>query len=272
MASGRAPMTARRAAVGWDALIGRSMGTARRSGVNALGPAPAARHNSARVQPQPEIPILSRARVRELDRRAIEEYGIPGVVLMENAGANASRWILERAAREGWRQPSAGIACGAGNNGGDGYVVARHLANAGWDVHIASTVAPGELRGDAAVMARIARAMGIPCDGLGEGRTLLVDALLGTGFQGALKPELARAIGALNAAPARLRVALDLPSGLDADSGERSDPCVRADATLTFAALKPGLLEPAARAHVGELVLIDIGAPRALLADLARGT
>jgi NAD(P)H-hydrate epimerase len=215
--------------------------------------------------------VLSRARVRELDRRAIEEYGIPGVVLMENAGANASRWILERAASLGWSRPSVGIACGGGNNGGDGYVVARHLANAGWDVRIASTVPLDELRGDAAVMARIVSAMGIPCDGLGEERMLLVDALLGTGFEGALKPALAQAIAAWNAAPARLRIALDLPSGLDADSGRPSEPCARADATLTFAALKPGLLAPAARAFAGEVVLLGIGAPRALLADLARG-
>jgi len=223
------------------------------------------------VRPHPEFPVLSRARVRELDRRAQEDYGIPGVVLMENAGAGACRWILERAAREGWTNPSAGIACGGGNNGGDGYVVARHLANAGWDVRIASTVALGELRGDAALMARIVHALGIRCDGLGEDRTVLVDALLGTGFQGALRPELARAIAALNAARARLVVALDLPSGLDADTGARSDPCVRADATLTFAALKPGLLLPAARPFVGELACVDIGAPRALLAELASG-
>jgi NAD(P)H-hydrate epimerase len=223
------------------------------------------------VQPQPEIPILSRARVRELDRRAIEEYGIPGVVLMENAGANASRWILERAAREGWRQPSAGIACGAGNNGGDGYVVARHLANAGWDVRIESSAALETLRGDAAVMARIARAMGIACGMLGERHTVIVDALLGTGFQGALRPDMARSIGALNRARPGLLVALDLPSGLDADTGEPSEPCVRAGATLTFAALKPGLLAPPARPFVGELACIDIGAPRALLAELAAG-
>jgi len=223
------------------------------------------------VQPPPEIPVLSRARVRELDRRAIEEYGIPGLVLMENAGANASRWILERAAREGWIRPSAGIACGPGNNGGDGYVVARHLANAGWDVRVESRVALEELRGDAALMARIARAMGIPHTALGEGHTLLVDALLGTGFQGAPRPDMARSIAALNGTRARLVVALDLPSGLDADTGEPSEPCVRAGATLTFAALKPGLLAPAARPYVGELACIDIGAPRALLAELAAG-
>jgi NAD(P)H-hydrate epimerase len=218
--------------------------------------------------------VLSRARVRELDRRAIEEYGVPGVVLMENAGAGASRWILERAARAGWTRPVVGIACGGGNNGGDGYVLARHLANAGCLVRIASTVPFEDLRGDAAIMARIVRAMGIPCDGLGGPCTILVDALLGSGFQGALKPALAQAIAALNAARAggaRLLVALDLPSGLDADTGAPSDPCVQADATLTFAAAKPGLLAPAARPYVGELALIDIGAPRALLADLAGG-
>jgi len=226
------------------------------------------------VPRQPELPVLSRARARELDRRALEQYGVPGVVLMENAGANASRWILERAAREGWIRPQVGIACGGGNNGGDGYVVGRHLANAGWPVRISSTLAIEELSGDAAVMARIVRAMGIPCDGLGDSCTILVDALLGTGFEGALKPALARSIAALNAARAggaRLLVALDLPSGLDADSGVPSDPCVRADATLTFAARKPGLLAPGARPFVGELETLDIGAPRALLAELAGG-
>jgi NAD(P)H-hydrate epimerase len=244
------------------------MGTAGRAGVNALGARACARHNRRSLETRP---VLSRARVRELDRRAIEEYCIPGVVLMENAGVNASRWIQARAAREGWTRPSVGIACGGGNNGGDGYVVARHLANAGWDVRIASTVALDELRGDAAIMARCARAMGIPCDGLGRGCTILVDALLGTGFQGPLKPALAAAIRELNAARAagaRLLVALDLPSGLDADSGETSDPCVRADATLTFAALKPGLLAPSAGRWVGEVALLDIGAPARLLEEL----
>lgn len=225
------------------------------------------------MQPS-DTPVLSRARVRELDRRAIEEYGIPGVVLMENAGAGASRWILERARELGLERPVVGIACGGGNNGGDGYVVARHLANAGLEVRLASTVAAGELRGDAAVMAHSARAMGLPCAELGSDCAILVDALLGTGFQGVLKAPLARAIDGLNALrarSARLLVALDLPSGLDADSGAASDPCVRADATLAFAAWKPGLLVPAARPYVGELACIDIGAPRALLAELARG-
>jgi len=250
------------------------MGTACGAGVNALGPRTRKGHNRAAVHRHPELPVLSRARVRELDRRALEEYGIPGVVLMENAGLNASRWILERAEREGWVRPQVGIACGGGNNGGDGYVVARHLANAGWDVRVASSVALEDLRGDAAVMARIVHAMGIPRAGLGAACTILVDALLGTGFQGALKPELARSIAALNAARAggaRLLVALDLPSGLDADTGAASDPCVRADATLTFAARKPGLLTPSARPFVGELETLDIGAPRGLLAELARG-
>ena len=218
-----------------------------------------------------EAPILTRAQVRELDRRALEQFGIPGVVLMENAGAGAARWILERALRIGMHSPAVGIACGPGNNGGDGYVVARHLANAGCAVSIASTVALEELRGDALVMARIAHAMRIPFTGLGARPQILVDALLGTGFEGQPRPAIAAAIRAWNATEAELRVALDLPSGLDADSGAPSEPCVRADATLTFAARKPGLLVPAARALVGEIVVIDIGAPRSLLAELAGG-
>lgn len=221
-----------------------------------------------------ELPILSRAEVRELDRRAIEEFGLPGVVLMENAAAGAARWMLERfgAPRR------VAIACGGGNNGGDGYALARHLSNAGWRVELLESGAPESLRGDAAVMARVARAMGLPCcafDAAGLARLaaaeILVDALLGTGFRGALRPDLGRAIEALNtarAAGARALVALDLPSGLDADSGLASRPCIRADATLSFAALKPGLLVPGAREWTGELACIDIGAPRAILAAL----
>jgi len=247
------------------------MGTARGPWCQRAGRVRTHAAQSRSVSSAPDLPVLSRARVRELDRRATLEYGIPGVVLMENAGAGSARWILERAAREGWSHARVGIACGGGNNGGDGYVVARYLANAGWDVSIASTVPLEQLRGDAAIMARCVHAMGIPCDGLGRECTILVDALLGTGFHGVLQPALARSIAALNAAQSRLLVALDLPSGLDADSGEASEPCVRAHATLTFAAFKPGLLSAAARPYVGELALIDIGAPRALLADLARG-
>ncbi len=134
------------------------------------------------------------------------------------------------------------------------------------------------LRGDAAVMARVAEAMRLPIAPFAprgsapfEGCEVLVDALLGTGFQGALRPEFADAIAELESARrtgAELLVALDLPSGLDADTGEPSEPCVHADATLTFAACKPGLLAPAARSFVGELECLDIGAPRQILEEL----
>ena len=221
-----------------------------------------------------ELPVLSRAEVRELDRRAIEDYGLPGVVLMENAAAGAARWMLDRHG-PGRRVI---IACGGGNNGGDGYALARHLSNAGWEVQLLACVAPDALAGDAAVMARVARAMHLACSRFdGELRAtlaapeLIVDALLGTGFRAPLRPEIAAAIEALNAlrrARAEALIALDLPSGLDADSGLASVPCIRADATLSFAALKPGLLAPRAREQVGELVCIDIGAPRAILEAL----
>ncbi|MBK7641942.1 MAG: NAD(P)H-hydrate epimerase [Planctomycetes bacterium] len=216
--------------------------------------------------------VLSRAQVREVDRRAIEEYGIPGVVLMENAGAGAARAIRELAARAGLERPSVGIACGGGNNGGDGFVVARHLANAGWSVQLLCTRALEELHGDALAMARICSAMRLPHAFSLEGCEVLVDALLGTGFHGALEPVLGARIAELNrlrASGARLLVALDLPSGLDADSGIPSDPCVRADATLTFAARKPGLLAASAKPFTGLLEVIDIGVPRALLAGSA---
>jgi len=103
---------------------------------------------------------------------------------MENAGANASRWILERAAREGWKNPSVGIACGGGNNGGDGYVVARHLANAGWDVRIESASRSRSCAGDAALMRASRGRWGFPAARSATGTACSSTALLGTRVPG----------------------------------------------------------------------------------------
>ncbi|MBL8862767.1 MAG: NAD(P)H-hydrate epimerase [Planctomycetes bacterium] len=227
---------------------------------------------------------LTSAQLRELDRLAIEECGLPGVVLMENAGAGAARVALRLLA--GRRAPRVWIAAGPGQNGGDGWVVARWLANAGADVRVASALDPRELRGDAGTHARVALAMGIGHERLAASASaahaeqlaradLVVDALLGTGARGAPRGVVGAAVAALEALAARAGappvLALDLPSGLDPDTGARPGACVRAAITATFAARKVGFEAPGVAAWLGEIEVVDIGVPRALF-ERVRGS
>jgi NAD(P)H-hydrate epimerase len=226
------------------------------------------------------VPALSRAELAELDRIAIERYAIPGVVLMENAGRGACEVVLERLAARGSRAGPVGVVCGPGNNGGDGWVVARHLANAGVEVVLAASGPASALGGDAATMRAIVDRMRLEVVDLSvepdlvrarerfERCGLLVDAVLGTGFTGgAVRPAVARAIRWIveltGPRGARLRevVALDLPSGLDADLGTAADPVVEADRTVTFAAPKLGFALPGAGRWTGEVRLAGIGVP-----------
>lgn len=222
---------------------------------------------------------LSRAEVREVDRLAIEEYGVPGVVLMENAGAGTAR-LLEAAGIDG---PVA-IVCGKGNNGGDGFVIARHLDAAGHDVRLLFACALEAVRGDAAVNLAIAERSGLSIECLAEsdqavwervlsGTRWIVDALLGTGAVGAPSGVVAVAIDAINAVRSRggVRVlAVDLPSGLDCDTGEAPGTCVRADVTATFVAAKRGFDAHGASAFTGAVHIIGIGAPRASISAVEK--
>jgi NAD(P)H-hydrate epimerase len=219
--------------------------------------------------------FLTRDEVRSIDRRAIEEYGVPGVVLMENAGRGAAGVLIAL----GIPGPVA-ICCGKGNNGGDGYVIARHLDNHGLPVRVFLFAKPDELTGDAAINYHIIVKAGLPItihtDGslsdaiLGEelaGSAWIVDALFGTGLTGAVRPPLDRVIGAINAAKASV-LAVDIPSGLDCDTGLPLGPCVRAGHTVTFVAEKQGFANPDARPWLGQVHVVDIGAPRKLLASI----
>lgn len=213
---------------------------------------------------------LTRAEVREVDRRAIEAFGLPGIVLMENAGRNAAMLLHARAP-----EARVVIACGKGNNAGDGFVIARHLVNQGHDVRLLLACEPAEYRGDAAINQRVAEKMGIPARVLAAaardeweqalaGADWIVDALLGTGAAGAPRGAMATAIESINAVARRERVrvfAVDLPSGLDCDTGGAAGACVRADLTATFVATKVGFDAPAARPLLGEVQVVDIGAP-----------
>jgi NAD(P)H-hydrate epimerase len=219
--------------------------------------------------------MLTRQQVRELDRRAIEEYGVPGIVLMENAG----RGVAETIGRLGLIGPVV-ICCGKGNNAGDGLVIARHLENRGYEVRVLLWAMPDELPGDAATNLRIVQASRIPLDVLSAGDGLkvleaalagpgaVVDALLGTGSRGEPRPPLGAVIERINAS-GRPVVAVDLPSGLDCDTGQAAMNTIRAQHTCTFVAPKPGLIAPDAAPYVGKLHVIDIGAPRKLVAELA---
>jgi NAD(P)H-hydrate epimerase len=219
-----------------------------------------------------EAHALSRAALRAVDRLAESEYGIPGAVLMENAGRGVAEVARELLARGGARR--AVILCGPGNNGGDGYVAARHLDALEIEVELASSVPPERLTGDAAwahgVIARMGLAPAVVASAADIARLelsragLLIDALLGTGATGAPRGVVRELILAANASGVPI-LAVDVPSGLDADSGAPAEPCIRAACTLTFVAPKQGFSAAAARACLGEVRVAGIGAPRGLV-------
>ena len=208
--------------------------------------------------------LWTAAQVRELDRRAIEGYGIAGRELMERAGAFALDALLRR-----WPAARAvTVACGAGNNGGDGYVVARLARRAGLSVRTLAVADPGQLQGEAAsAYADFARDGGeiIRWDGTGDpgGDGPLVDALLGTGLSRELAGPVRAAVEGMNAS-GRPVVALDLPSGLHADTGRVMGAAVRADLTACFIGLKLGLFTGRGPALAGEVVFSALDTPAGL--------
>ncbi|WP_425396798.1 NAD(P)H-hydrate epimerase [Aeoliella sp.] len=222
---------------------------------------------------------LNRQQSREVDRIAIEEYGMSGLVLMENAG----RGCVDLLERRGVRGPVA-IVCGKGNNGGDGFVIARHLWIRGYEPRVLLVPPAEELTGDAAANFAILRKAhaqivylseeGGPAslpealDFAADGCNWLVDCLLGTGATGAPRPPYDAIIEWMNAENAK-RLAIDVPSGLDCDTGQASPTTVRADVTATFVTTKIGYKQPAARDFVGEVEVVDIGIPPGLVDRIA---
>ena len=212
-------------------------------------------------------PLPDAAQQRAADAWAIDELGIPSLDLMERAGSGLSDLVAERA-------PSGRIVvvAGKGNNGGDGLVAARRLREAGRDVDVLLLGPAGELRGDPREnLARLQGSAPGPFEaGALAGAGVIVDAILGTGFAGAPREPAAGAIEAINAA-ARTQsrsngagavvIACDVPSGVDASTGEVSGQAVHADATATFSAAKPGLWISPGKAFAGDVTVIDIGIP-----------
>ncbi len=225
----------------------------------------------------PEPRARTRAELAAIDRDAVERLGLASCCLMENAGAGAAALALELLAERGApRGARVVLLCGRGNNGGDAYVVARHLSLAGarpWLVHTATSSS-----GDAAMMRGACERMGLESTQCPEGDPagselarlprpwLVVDGLLGTGPRGAPRGPAAAPVRWANQAHSddgRLaaRLALDLPSGLDADDGSAAEPVFRADLTATFAAPKLGFAAPSAGRFLGRVVVVSIGVP-----------
>ena len=217
-----------------------------------------------------KLPVYTIEQVRELDRIAIQEQGIPGYELMQRA-ANA----LFAAIMEHYPQAhSVCIVCGAGNNAGDGYVLARLAREAGWMVLVLAVSTPNQLQSDAHTAYQDYLVAGgqveaftgeLPC------ADLLVDALFGTGLTRPLQAEFAIAVEAMNAYPKPV-IAVDIPSGLNGNTGQPLGVAVKAALTVTFIGLKQGLLTGQARDYVGDLVLADLALPSTVLQQVPAHT
>jgi NAD(P)H-hydrate epimerase len=237
-----------------------------------------------------EVPaVLTREQVRRVDSLAVNEYGMSSLVLMENAGRGVVDALLafdpSLCAKAGEPATTPGAArvailCGKGNNAGDGFVIARHLQIRGVPCTVTLVCGAGDLSADARRNYELLD-QGMELPGieflptvealLGEGLRhpdWIVDALLGTGAAGEPREPYATAIKCMNASPAR-RLAVDIPSGLDCDTGVPASNTVRADLTCTFVAMKPGFLQESAKPFLGEVRVVSIGVPPRLVREAA---
>jgi NAD(P)H-hydrate epimerase len=217
-----------------------------------------------------DYPILDCDTIRRIDREAIDKLGIPGLVLMENAGRGIADLVSNRC--------DCGrilICCGTGSNGGDGLVAARHLDARGYVVRVVLACRGEQLRGDALLNYGWLRHSGVhfhdsainwPDELLDARFDWVVDAIVGTGVRGAPRAPFDQWIIQMNRLSGQ-KLAVDIPSGLDADTGQASANVFRADLTGTFVAVKPGLITPTAQPFVGQLHVLQIGVPSGLLRD-----
>jgi NAD(P)H-hydrate epimerase len=213
--------------------------------------------------------VFDRDAARAVDRTATEEYGIPSIVLMENAARALASNAMEMVDRRS-NQPVL-IACGSGNNGGDGYALARHLHNAEINVVIVALGTP-ESGTDAATNGEVCSRMNLRIVGVepmvvwtsAHQPGLIVDAIFGTGLDRPVTRIAKAVIEWINSQGCPV-LAADIPSGLDCDTGQSLGCCVRATRTVSFVGVKRGFLNPAAQELLGEVVVGDIGAPAELL-------
>lgn len=219
------------------------------------------------------LPVVTAQQMKQLDRQAIENWGISGLVLMENAGQGVVASLSQEL--PDFRLQKFLIICGRGNNGGDGLVVARHLYNRGVRVDCVVLGRIDQLKGDALANARILLNAGFPIQELSDARELtrsikessvIVDAIFGTGLTAPPAGIYSQAIELINQSSAYV-VSIDIPSGVNADTGELLEPAVRADLTVTMALPKIGLLLYPGKRCCGKVIVVDIGIPKNLLSQ-----
>ncbi|MDD4870839.1 MAG: NAD(P)H-hydrate dehydratase [Kiritimatiellae bacterium] len=223
--------------------------------------------------------VVTSAQMRELDNRMIKEFGVPGEVLMERAGTGVADIVHCLARVSGYAKPFVHLFAGRGNNGGDAFVAARCLKEQDVDVDVWLAGAAEELGGDALKHLNKMKSAGISLKELPtiedwenipasyRGTDIVVDGILGTGITGPARGPAARAIQYINALSERsLVVSIDVPSGLNSDTGKAEGGAVRADVTVTMGLPKTGLLEPCAIDFVGTLEVVDLGIPDELIA------
>ncbi len=223
--------------------------------------------------------LVTAAEMKALDRAAIEKHGIPGIILMENAGKGAFDLIkssMKKAGVVDIRELTVAVVAGTGSNGGDGFVVARHLLNAGAAVYTLIVGSKSKIKGDALTNIKILEKMTLSIDEVTSEEAadealdilntsdLIVDAVFGYGFKPPMPNYIKMMIEGMNEAPA-FRVAIDIPSGLDADTGYVEDTAVMADLTVTFGYEKIGAAMAHARLYCGLTRVVDIGVPVTLL-------
>ncbi len=221
--------------------------------------------------------MLDREMSRRVDEIAVNELGVPSLILMENAGRSCAECLLNWPLADKHREPSVLVLCGPGNNGGDGFVIARHLTLANCRVRVMLFQEIAKYTGDARVNLEVLLQLGTEIEPFdpewSEAETIqkfsefgtqstnwVVDALLGTGARGVLRPPIAKAISAANHLAVN-KLAVDIPTGLDCDSGEASEPTFRADVTCTMVDEKMGFENAIAHQFTGTVVVVGIGVP-----------
>ncbi len=223
-----------------------------------------------KYSPDKNYNVMTKDEVRAFDSWAINTLGIPGVALMENAGRSCAEFIEEKLADIA--NPKVCIFCGTGNNGGDGYVIARHLLNNDLSVTVVISGDRNKIKGDAKVNLDVLEAMGQTIEqmNLADGNIheqvetltadadMIVDSLFGTGLSGQLGDEYKQLIESLNSRNCQV-LAVDIPSGLECDTGQPLRAAIQADYTVTFVALKKGFMTEQATQYTGEIFIASIG-------------
>lgn len=216
--------------------------------------------------------------MKEIDRRTQEEFGISAIVLMENAGQSVARVALDMLS--GRKEKRVVCVCGKGNNGGDGFVCARHLINNGINTDVFLVGDKEGLKGEAKVNCDVLQKMGKTIKTLHEkdlasfenelkGTQLIIDAIFGTGLEGEVKEPYRSVIRLMNSSGKPV-LSVDVPSGLDATEGKVLGVCVKATKTVTFGLPKTGFVRNDGPLHVGEVIVEDISIPKTLLTQSCR--